>query len=71
MTTWQVFALLVGWLGGYVVLRWTADVARETPLYLRTTAHGVAVAVPRLASWACFLALAVAGLWRVAQAVTR
>ena len=70
MTMAMVFALLVGWLGGYVVLRWTSDVARERGDG-RTAADAWAVAVPRLLSWGCFLALAVGGLWRLAVAVTR
>ena len=69
MTTWQVFALLVGWLGSWAVLQWTMTDARASRSV--TTAHQVAVAVPRLVSWGCGLALAVGGLWRLAAAVAR
>lgn len=77
MTTTLVFALLVGWLGGgawaYLARRrvegsvlWVAASLSGRPLRMGT-AYGVA----RLLSWACFLVLAVAGLWRIAAAVTR
>jgi len=61
MTTVEAFGLLVGWLGGWGV---------------RRLHHGMGLrrwylGAPRLVSWGCGLALAVAGLWRVAQAVAR
>lgn len=66
MTQAMVFVLMVGWLGGFVVLRWTADIARDMGRRNSWT-----VGIPRLVSWACFLALATAGLWRIAAPVTR
>lgn len=73
MATWVVFGLLVGWLGGYVALRRAVGVvlkgleARRLPDVKRL----VMIAVPRLVSWGCGLALAMWGLWCVARAVTR
>jgi hypothetical protein len=51
----------MGWLGGWGVLR----------VHIGMELRGWPVAVPRLVSWGCGLALAVGGLWRVAVAVTR
>lgn len=66
-----VFGLAAGWLGSWLVLQWTMGAAEQRPLYLVTTAQKVAIAVPRFMSWACFFALVVMGLWRLATAVTR
>lgn len=69
MTTAQVFGLLMGWLGGWVVLRWMTAAAQGAVSVSRGVR--VAVALTRAVSWGCFLALSVAGLWAVAVRVTR
>ena len=72
-----VFGLLVGWLGGWALARIFARMAMSSPMGRITQMVGGSLtvgwhfALARLVSWACFLALAVGGLWRVAQAVTR
>lgn len=59
MTQVMVFGLLVGWLGGWGARR------MHDGMGLR----GAWIGVPRIVSWACGLALAAAGLWRVTPGV--
>ena len=77
MTTGVVFGLLVGWLGAWAWMRAAVAMARGSLMWRvaamtgRALPMGWGYALARLVSWACFLALAVGGLWRVAQVVAR
>ena len=77
MTTVVVFGLLVGWLGSWAWMRAAVAMARGSLMWRvsamtgRPMSMGWGYALARLVSWGCGLALALAGLWRVAQAVAR